>query len=206
MSNISGDKGLYNKILSIDGDWSKNKVHIYILIIMIGYFATKLLYSIAYNLYSYESLENEVLSFGLLMILSAIIFLACNFDTRGIVGGKNGANWLFFFGLMIGINFPMIYKETYKSDPDDNMTRYLFYILLVVIILLAVGLTLVSTEKKMQYVVYSFILVTITIATIMARVNRSKDETEPFSVDIYTVGDSKQSETKLRKEDRKSVV
>lgn len=199
MDNITGDKGLYNKFVSLDGDWTKNKVHSYVLIVLIGYFATKILYSAAYKVYSYESLENEVLSFGLLMILTGIIFLACQIENRAVIGGKSGANWLFFFGLMLGINLPMIYRETmFKDTSDDKETHYLLYTLVIIIILLSIGLTLVSTEKKMQYALYSFVLLIISITTIMARINKMPNE-EAFTVDIYTTGDS-DSDKKLKDE------
>lgn len=199
MSNITGDKGLYNKFVSLDGDWTKNKVHSYVLIVLIGYFATKILYSAAYKVYSYESLENEVLSFGLLMILTGIIFLACQIGNRSVLGGKSGANWLFFFGLMLGINLPMVYRETmFKDTSGDKDTHYLLYTLVIIIVLLSVGLTLVSTEKKMQYALYSFVLLVISITTIMARINKMPNE-EGFTVDIYTTGDT-DADKKLKEE------
>lgn len=197
MNNITGDKGLYNKFVSLDGDWTKNKVHTFVLIVLISYFATKILYSAAYKIYSYESLENEVLSFGLLMILTGIIFLACQIGNRDVLGGKSGANWLFFFGMMLGVNLPMVYRQTmFKDTSGDHDTHYLLYTLVIIIVLLCIGLTFVSTDKKGQYALYSFVLLVIAITTIMARINKMPNE-EGFTVDIYTKGDGND---KLKKE------
>lgn len=198
MDNITGDKGLYNKFVSLDGDWTKNKVHSYVLIVLISYFATKILYSTAYKVYSYESLENEVLSFALLMILTGIIFLTSRIGDRAVLGGKSGANCLFFFGMMLGINLPMVYRETmFKETSGDKDTHYLLYTLVIIIVLLSIGLTLVSTEKKTQYALYSFVLLVISITTIMARINKIPND-EGFTVDIYTTGDS--DDKKLKEE------
>lgn len=195
MSNITGNKGLYNKFISLDEDWTKNIVNSYVLIVLISYFATKILYSSAYKIYSYESLEKEVLSFGILMILTGIIFLSCKIGNRSVLGNKDGANWLFFFGLILGINLPMIYYETTLKDSNgDKDNHYLLYTLVIIIVLLSVGLTFISTEKKIQYALYSFVLLIISISTIMARINKHPNK-EAFTVDIYTTNNTNYDKT-----------
>ena len=56
--DIAGNKGLFQKLMAADADWTKNRIHRFILVVLVTYFGVKLLYSAVYGDYSYQSMKH----------------------------------------------------------------------------------------------------------------------------------------------------
>ena len=97
-------------------NWDMNKMSLFYATVIMGYFGCKIFMGF-YKIYSRKAPSRELEDFNTIIILTLLTYIFTGMNHRKVLGKDKTTNTLFFFGYIIGLNYPAI---KYKIDGLDN--------------------------------------------------------------------------------------
>ena len=97
-------------------NWDMNKMSLYYATVIMGYFGCKIFMGF-YKIYSRKVPSRELEDFNTIIILSLLTYIFTGMNHRQVLGKDKVTNALFFFGYIIGLNYPAV---KYKVDGLNN--------------------------------------------------------------------------------------
>ena len=97
-------------------NWDMNKMSLFYATVIMGYFGCKIFMGF-YKIYSRKVPSRELEDFNTIIILTLLTYIFTGMNHRKVLGKDKVTNTLFFFGYIIGLNYPAI---KYKIDGLNN--------------------------------------------------------------------------------------
>jgi len=120
-------------------NFNMHKLSIYYATVIMGYFGSKIFMGF-YKVYSNKPSDREIGDFTTFTILSFLSYVFTGMNDRNVLGSGMKANVAFYFGYLIGLNYPAIRYSVdgLKTDNDSktyNALSVFFYTVVVTMVI-----------------------------------------------------------------------
>ena len=145
--------------------------------------------NVTLNAYMPGMWNNEMTDFITLLVLSYVIYIYTNVTSKSFIDANGNLSLSFLFGYIIGLGYPPIYTNyinLYKKEMESSVIiKYIYLIVLVgfiigVILVNYTSMNEVQSSHKVNYIIYSVVIVLLFFGLILSKKNSSNYSTVTY--------------------------
>lgn len=176
-------------------NWDMNKMSLYYATVIMGYFGCKIFMGF-YKIYSRKVPSRELEDFNTIIVLTLLTYIFTDMNSRKVLGKDNVTNALFFFGYLVGLNYPAVKYQIDGLNNQGETFRGLsifFYTIIVTLVILIIFFGSKSSNiTTPRYIIFVIIMALIVWGLVYTR------KTSKIYTDIQVQPDHSRRQTRIQ--------